>query len=188
MLLSGLLKSIDRFAFAAAATYLRNASPERWNIYLNNKDGHVLHGQLTSNFAESENSKWLPDRELPPHELFVRYIDREGAQRYDRLLQAQQFSAAGHIICPTVYKKYEQQVELARENYAVWQFSPTTAKVLKVGSSTYQRDRIVDLGAKTCTCLFFQQVTSLIFVLCFKMFVTYTYCFSSSFLCRVPRD
>ena len=153
-----------RFTFAAAATYLRNASPERWNVYLNDKAGHVLHGQLTSNFAESENSKWLPDRDLPPHELFVRYIDREGAQRYDRLLQAQQFSAAGHIICPTIYKKYEQQVELARGNYVVTQFSPMTAKVLKVGSSTYQRDRIVDLASRTCTCLFFQQVT-ILFVL-----------------------
>ena len=148
--------------FAAAATYLRNSNPERWNVYLNDKAKHVLHGQLTSNFAESENSKWLQDRELPPHELFVRYVDREGGQRYERLVQAQQLSAAGHIICPTIYKKYEQQVELARQNYAVTQLSAATAKVLKLGSPTYQRDRFVDLGSRTCTCLFFQQVTNLV--------------------------
>jgi hypothetical protein len=118
----------------------------------------MLHGHLTSNFAESENNKWLEDRNFPAHEVFVRYVDREAGQRYDRHLQAVEHHRAGHIICPTIIAKYEQQVTKARSGYNVLQLSAATAKITRTGCPDYQRDRQVNLETHTCTCTTFQQM------------------------------
>jgi hypothetical protein len=103
---------IPRVIAAEAAAYLRGTDPEKWGLYDNDKAGHKLYGQNTSNFAESENSKWLPARNLPPYNLFSDYLQHEAGQRYSRKLKALRFEKQGHIICPTVYKKYLGEVLL----------------------------------------------------------------------------
>ena len=141
-----------------AASFLRSTDPTCWALAFNSKNGHVLNNVFTSNFVESENSKWKPRRFMAPLACTLDYLRAESTMQFERVGEAQAQEHAGKFIHANIMKLYDEQRRLARTGYTVRQNSEHTATVVSTQrGDVAPRERFVDLNTRSCSCLFWQQ-------------------------------
>jgi hypothetical protein len=135
-----------------AASYLRSTDPTCWALAFNSKNGHVLNNVFTSNFVESENSKWKPRRFMAPLACTLDYLRAESTMQFERVDEAQAQEHAGKFIHANIMKLYDEQRRLARMGYTVRQNSEHTATVVSTQrGDVAPRERFVDLNARSCS-------------------------------------
>ena len=141
---------------ADAVDYLRKSDPSTWALAIQNRDGHLLNGHHTSNFAESENNKWRARRFLSPLACMHDVLRTVAVEQFDRMADAREWDAKRALIVPRIMSIYDEQLRLSREGYNVSQTSDNTAVVKSTQGST-QREREVNWQEKKCSCTYWQQ-------------------------------
>jgi hypothetical protein len=131
-----------------AAAYLVQADPTRW------ASCHFpvpRFGTVTSNSAESLNS-WMEEFRDQSHlGILAGWVSHTARLVYSR---KQEYRNAASILSPRSMRKFNDNRDIGRR-HQVFQTGDLLFEVMNLTSGTI---RIVDLGAKTCSCREFQEM------------------------------
>ncbi|KAH6568999.1 hypothetical protein BASA60_008411 [Batrachochytrium salamandrivorans] len=131
-----------------AAEYLKNSDPKRW------ARSHPLvsrFGTVTLNSAKSLNS-WMKEyRDKSRLGILACWVSHTACLLYSR---KQEYANAYTVLSPRSFHTFNQN----RDNGRRHQMFQTGDHLFKVTSLTSEYTRMVNLAAKTCSCMEFQEM------------------------------